>query len=590
MRKQYPGREAGNSRASRHTRSAWGAAAQQPQVSPRNRTWLWVAIVLLAVGVPVCACVALPLLVRNYQAANKPVVLQVAYSPEKEDLFTELVRDFQATHPRLPDGHPIEIRATKSDPDAMIDGALAGQYQAITPDSSIWLTQLDIARQQQQGGEITTLGQGASMVGEVTRYAVSPVVVAMWEDTARSIGYPAKSMSWGDLLSKARSDPNFKWSHPSTSSAAGLLATLAEFYAGSGKTRGLTKDDATAKGTLDYVGALEKTVRYYGEGELALIDQMAQQGPSYLDAVVAQEQLVIRFNQQGKGKGKLVAIYPTEGSLWEDHPLALLEQPDLTADQRLAFTALSNYLLSPEAQQRILRAGYRPVDLNIRLDSPDSPIKAANGVDPLQPKTVLQIPGGGVLQVVRDVWWYTKRHTNVYLVADVSGSMDGQKLDDAKAALHTFLGQIRGDQERVGLISFASDINEVVPLGLLQDNRGAMEQGIDSLVADGNTSLVDAVDRAYTELQTLNDRERINAIVVMTDGKENNSYLALDELVAKIRAGNQQGPPVVIFCIAYGKDADMGTLQAIAEVTNGQARRGDPETIRQLYKLLSAYF
>ncbi len=48
--------------------------------------------------------------------------------------------------------------------------------------------------------------------------------------------------------------------------------------------------------------------------------------------------------------------------------------------------------------------------------------------------------------------------------------------------------------------------------------------------------------------------------------------------------------PVVIFCIAYGSDADMGTLQAIATASGGQVRTGDPETIRNLYKILSTYF
>ena len=81
------------------------------------------------------------------------------------------------------------------------------------------------------------------------------------------MGWPDKPSSWQDLLTRAQSDPDFRWSHPSTSSASGLLATLAEFYAGAGKTRGLTIEDVTAQTTLDYVAALEKTVRYYGEGD-----------------------------------------------------------------------------------------------------------------------------------------------------------------------------------------------------------------------------------------------------------------------------------------------------------------------------------
>ena len=554
----------------------------------RSHRWPGIAALALIVASGICACAYLPTLVHNRQVRSQPVVLELAYSPEKEALLTALLRDFQAQHPRLPSGQPVEVHATRVEPDVMVEEAQAGKYQAITPDSSIWLAQLDAAQHDAGGEQAASIGQAPSLVGEVVRYAVSPIVIAMWDDVARSLGYPQRALGWHDILERARSDPDFAWSHPSTSSASGLLATLAEFYAATGKTRDLTKADATAQETLDYVGALEKTVRHYGEGELALIQQMAQNGRPYLDAVVAQEQLVVYFNSLGKGK--LVAVYPVEGSLWEDHPLALLERSDLTAEQRLAFAALRDYLLSPAAQRRILQAGYRPVDLDIPLDDPASTIKLANGVDPLQPKTVLQMPGPAVLQVVRDVWWYTKRHTNIYLVADVSGSMQGQKLADARQALQVFLGQIRGDAERVGLISFSSRVHEDVALAELKTNRASLSSAIDSLTAGGNTALLDAVDLAYKRLQALNDRERINAIVVMTDGQENNSTVGLSQLVRTIQTGNTQGPPVVIFCIAYGKDADMRTLESIARAAQGQARAGDMDTIRQLYKTLSTYF
>ncbi|MDI7274464.1 MAG: VWA domain-containing protein [Anaerolineae bacterium] len=554
----------------------------------RSYSWLWIAGLILLIGLPACACAVLPKAVSSWRARNEPVVLEVACSPEKEQLFTALVRDFQGTRPRLRGGRPVQVRASRLEPDLMIEAALEGRYQAISPDSSIWLTQLDLARQEGEGGEVTSLGQAASMVGEVTRYAVSPVVIAMWEEVARSMGYPERELGWGDLLARAQSDPDFKWSHPSTSSASGLLATLAEFYAGAGKTRGLTREDALAQSTLDYVGTLEKTVRHYGEGELALVQQMLRSGPAYLDAVVVQEQLVIDFNRQGQGR--LVAIYPVEGSLWEDHPLALLEQPGLSAEQRLAYAAFRDYLLSPAAQRRILEAGYRPVDLSIPLTGPDSPIRLENGVDPLQPKTALQIPGAGVLEVVRDVWWYTKRHANIYLVADTSGSMEGDKLADAQEALRVFLAEIRGDAERVGLIRFSSSVHEEVPLGELANTRQRLRERIDGFYAGGNTALLDAVSLAYAKLHTLNDRERINAIVVMTDGQENNSRIGLGQLLDQIEVGNKQGPPVVIFCIAYGKDADMGTLQRIADAAGGQARQGDLDTIRRLYQMLSAYF
>lgn len=174
-----------------------------------------------------CACwlVFAPVAQRVTQQSvpPEPVGLTVAYSPEKADLFKALVADFNAQNSRAPDGTRLTIKTMELDPDAMAAGAVAGNFQAMSPDSSIWLGQVDGAWADAHNGEGT-------LVGATTRYAVSPVVIAMWRDVAQTMGYPGKPLGWSDLLAKAQSDSNFRWSHPSTASASGLLATLAEFY------------------------------------------------------------------------------------------------------------------------------------------------------------------------------------------------------------------------------------------------------------------------------------------------------------------------------------------------------------------------
>ena len=522
-------------------------------------------------------------------AGPKTTALRLAYSPEKQVLFEQLVADFNAQGLKTADGSPLRIEAVQMDPETMVDAALAGNVQAIVPDSSVWLDVLD----RTYAERVTTgdaVGSQPRLTSEVTRWAVSPVVIAMWEETAREMGWPDRPIGWKDLLNRAQSNPDFKWSHPATNSASGLLATLAEFYAGAGITRGLTEDIARSQAVTEYVGAIEKTIRFYGEGEWAVVQRALNEGSGFLDAFVVQEQLVVYFNQQPNRPGKLVAIYPAEGTLWEDHPLALVESPSLTPLQRETYRAFRQYLTSKPVQQRVLEAGYRPADLSIPIDGPTSPISVANGADPAQPQTTLQVPGPGVVQVVRDVWWLTKRHTNVYLVADTSGSMAGDKLAQAQEALLTFIGQIKGDTERVGLVAFSSSVYRVEELDQLGVNRERLLSAVGGLEADGDTALLDAVSEAYNRLQYLGDTERINAIVVMTDGKENNSYTTLDQLVSQIAEGNRTGVPVVIFCIAYGADADMATLQGIADASGGQVRTGDVETIRNLYKILSTYF
>ena len=556
--------------------------AKRRSATPR-RSRVGLALVSLVALVAVALC-ALSVSLMNCSSATRKsnqVTLNVAYSPEKQQLFEELVRVFSDSKPRLGDGKRLQVVASSVSPEDMVAASGDNVYQAISPDSSIWLAEIDRQWAAKKGAE-------ATLVGETTRYMISPVVIAMWQDVAKTLGYPGKDPGWEDLLRTAAENPQFQWSHPSTNTASGLLATLAMFYAGAGITRGLTEQDATAQATLDYVARIEKTVKHYGEGELAVIQQVEQGGRAFLDAFVVQEQLVILYNM--RHGGELVAIYPREGTLWEDHPLALLEHPDLTLEQRLAYSQFKRFLLSKDVQMRILRAGYRPADLTIRLDLPESPITEANGVDPSRPYTTLQVPSASVIAVVKNVWQYTKRKTNIYLIADVSGSMQGTKIEDAKVALSTFLDQIAGEQERIGLVAFSSNVYEVQPLGTLAQGRQEMAQSIENLSAGGNTALLDAIDLAVTKLQDLDDTERINAIVVMTDGKENASRTNLNALTEKLRRATQSEARIVVFCIAYGRDADMKMLETISNATGGFSRRGDPETIKNLYKTLSSYF
>jgi len=488
--------------------------------NPRSTIWV-ILVVALVILIVICASCAMLFnaVTSLFPSSEQPLpseippsgaTLTVAYSPEKQALFAELVRGFNAQQLKTDQGERMTVRSVELEPEAMIEGALAGDFQAISPDVSIWLDQLDRAWMEQTGGE-------SPLVGETVRYAVSPVVIAMWEEVARSFGYPESDVGWEDILAKAQSDPSFKWSHPSTTSASGLLATLAEFYAGAGKTRGLTIEDTQRQATLDYVAAIEKTVRYYGEGEWAVVQQVLEKGPAYLDAFVCQEQLVIYFNRQANAPGRLVAIYPVEGSLWEDHPLALLEMPELSDEQRVVFGQFRDYVTSQEAQMLILSYGYRPADLSISLDDPTSPIQPENGVNPAEPQTTLQVPSPAVVEVVKDAWWYTKRHTNVYLVVDTSGSMRGEKLDNAQEALRVFLDQIKGDMERVGLVEFSSQVNNIIPLDELSQNRAELTTTIEQLEASGDTALLDASNAAYVRLQQLSDSEGVNAIVAMTD-------------------------------------------------------------------------
>jgi len=529
-------------------------------------------------------------------AADSPE-LTVAASPLMAPVLAELAEQFNAQANRTADNQQMVVHIVTYEPENMVDAALqAPPFQALSPDSALWLDRLE-QQWSQQLGETEAAGEipiGQRRTSGTIRYAVSPVVIAAWESVARELGWPERAIGWQDIQQQATRDPNFKWNHPSTNNASGLLATLAEFYAGAGLTRGLTEEAATAPETLAYVQAVEATVRFYGEGEEVIVERLAEEGRNFLDAFVAQERVVIDWNQTQRGE-RLVAIYPAEGTLWTDHPLALLElggngqEQAVTDNQRQTYQAFARYLTDTQAQSHLLAAGYRPADLTIPLDRGDSPFANTDAVDWRQPQTTLQMPSAAVIDVVQNVWYYTKRPTNVYLVVDTSGSMEGDKIELTRAALAAFVQQIQGDRDQLGLVEFGGRIKNFTPLRVMDESaRSDILAQIDGMQATGGTALIDAVYDAVVDLQAQNDSEAINAVVVMTDGQENESRYRLADLQDLVRSGS--GRPPVIFTIAFGRDADEQLLQEIARIGEGQLRRADETDIEELYRIISTYF
>lgn len=526
--------------------------------------------------------------------ADDSAELQVAVSPVMAPVLADLALQFNAQEQRTPDGRTMSVAISAMEPERMVDAALdAPPFQAVSPDSSLWLDRLE----QRWAGRsvVDTANQlpvGQARISQQVRYAVSPIVIAAWESAARDLGWPDNPVGWQTIQQQATADPNFKWNHPSTNTAAGLLATLAEFYAGAGLTRGLTAEAATAPETLEYVQAVEATVRFYGEGEEVIVARLAEEGRNFLDAFVAQERVVIDWNQRQDGE-RLVAMYPAEGTLWTDHPLALLElgggnETAVTANQRLTYAAFADFLTAPETQQALLAAGYRPADLSIALDGPGSPFAGSDAVDWREPQTTLQMPSPAVVDVVQNTWYYTKRPTNVYLVVDTSGSMEGEKLVLTQRALQSFVAQIQGNRDAVGLVEFGSDIKSFLPVRALDDaTRADLVGTIERMEAFGSTALIDATIDAAVDLKAQGTHEAINALVVMTDGRENESNRDLRDL-QRVLAG--EGPPIVIFTIAFGRNADEGLLYNMATIGDGQFRRADETDIEELYRIISTYF
>ena len=87
------------------------------------------------------------------------------------------------------------------------------------------------------------------------------------------------------------------------------------------------------------------------------------------------------------------------------------------------------------------------------------------------------------------------------------------------------------------------------------------------------------------------DPDRINGVVVLTDGK--NDFADFDSADPLLEDLSHQSPDraVRVFCIAYGDDADLPALDAIASASLGASYdASDPATIDKVFAAVISNF
>lgn len=517
------------------------------------------------------------------------VTLTIAYGSEKKTWLDGEIAQFGRSSPETSTHRKIVVDARPMGSGEAVQAIRAGTIKphVFSPASSVYLEMLD-----------------GSPRGEPV--VLSPLVVAMWRPMAEALGWPERLLSWSDFLGVA-TDPrgwsahgHAEWgrfklahTHPEFSNS-GLLAFLAESYAGARKTRDSTIADLDAPQTRSFLEGVESTVVYYGKSTGFFMDKMLARGPGFLSGAVVYENLVVESYARAASASAppLVAVYPKEGTFWADHPYAILDAAQVGRDEREAAKAFFDHLRSREAQERALGLGFRPADTKVATGAP---LDAAHGVDPKQPQTILPLPPSDVVARLPATWAATKKGADVVIVFDKSGSMAGRPLDEAKAGAKSFLVTL-GDCDDVTFAPFDSTV--YAPRGPypLATGRGRLSGELSMVSANGGTALYDAIDRAYDAALARADKSPgvIHAVVVMTDGKDEGSRTPLAALQRKLgvrRASESAGDaPVKVFTIAYGEQAEGRVLSEIADAAGGWSGRGSVDTIRDVYVEVASFF
>jgi Ca-activated chloride channel family protein len=190
------------------------------------------------------------------------------------------------------------------------------------------------------------------------------------------------------------------------------------------------------------------------------------------------------------------------------------------------------------------------------------------------------------------------------MVIDVSGSMGdpvpdagASKLELAKRAAITALGQF-GPDDQLGLWIFSSDFGanhspfiELISIQPVHDVLAQLRNKISSLIPEEGTALYATIRAANQKMEAGFDPERINAIVLLTDGR--NEYPPDVDLGGLVRQLQSEGEEraVRVFPIAYGEDADLRTLTRIAEASRAAAyNASDPASIDKVFTAVVSNF
>ncbi len=560
-------------------------------------------------------------------------VVDMAVSSEKIAVLTELANNFNGSDDaKLASGCAF-VKIAK-----MASGAAAALLIEGWPDPATNGPQPVVWSPAASGwGGIVNERSKKAITGTGTPFMLTPLVIAMPKPMADALGYPAKPVGFADIAKLANSTEGWAaFGHPEWGpfrlgktnpnfSTSGLNFTIAEYYAATGKTNGLTREDLARADVREFVGNVESSVVHYGDITMTFLNNWFRADTrgtalTYASAVAIEEKSVIDYNagnpdgvidpgeEPRPPKVPLVAIYPSEGTLFSDNPFFILNADWVTPEEQTAATAFETFVQRPENQTKVLSFGFRPGNPQVAVGAP---IATANGVDPNQPQAELEVPSPSVLTGVLDAWANDRKAARVLLVLDVSGSMGDSaggsttKLELAQQAASSALNLFKDDDE-VGLWEFSTDLGpaadqeylELLPVARIGDQREKMQSIISGLFPTNGTPLYSVSQAAHDAMKASYDPAKINAVVFLTDGVNDDGETADDQdqlaaLIGSLRSGTEGGgsTPVRVFTISYGDGADKATLKRIAEATNAAAYDAtNPKTINQVLTAVVSNF
>jgi Ca-activated chloride channel homolog len=153
---------------------------------------------------------------------------------------------------------------------------------------------------------------------------------------------------------------------------------------------------------------------------------------------------------------------------------------------------------------------------------------------------------------------------NFGLVLDRSGSMDGEKMDNLKEAVGYVVDRLK-DNDRVSVTVFDDQVETLIPNQPLKD-REEVKSRLGSIIPRGGTQISDGLKAGLAEAVKGFSRDRVNRILLLTDGQTWDDEAACLALADK--AGRQG---IAVTSIGIGEEWNEKLLLQLAERSHGDS-------------------
>ena len=144
---------------------------------------------------------------------------------------------------------------------------------------------------------------------------------------------------------------------------------------------------------------------------------------------------------------------------------------------------------------------------------------------------------------------------NVAIVLDRSGSMSGQKLNQAKDAAITALDFL-GAQDVISIISYDDRVRVDMPATKATD-KSAIRRAIQNIRAGGNTALFAGVSKGSQEVGKFLTDNRVNRVILLSDGIANVGPATAWELGELGQSLSREGIAVSTIGLGLGYNEDL---------------------------------